>query len=128
EINAASFISKTQAQQADVATAPELLGAVTRDAAAALKRTDLGAIRVGATADLTVVSLMHPHLQPMHDPLRAVVALANRANVDARIVDGRVLVAGGRFLGGDEDSIVTAGAAAIQRIWDLPEAQAAFAS
>jgi len=128
EINAAAFISKTQARQADVATAPELLGAVTRDAAAALKRSDLGAIRVGATADLTVVSLMHPHLQPMHDPLRAVVALANRANVDAVIVDGRVLVAGGRFLGGDEDSIMAAGSAAIQRIWDLPEAQAAFAS
>lgn len=128
EINAAAIISKTHARQRDVATSPELLGAITRDAAAAIKRPDLGSIAVGATADLTLINLLHPHLQPVADPLRAVVALANRANIDAVIVDGRLLVQGGRYLAGDEARIVTEGAAAIQRIWDLPENRHIFAN
>ncbi|WP_159993442.1 amidohydrolase family protein [Roseomonas sp. 18066] len=127
ELNAASMISKIQAGARDVATSPALIGAVTRDAAAAIHRPDLGAIRVGATADITSINLLHPHLQPLADPLRAVVALANRANIDAVIVDGRVLVQNGRHVAADEARITAEGAAAIQRIWDLPEAQAIFA-
>jgi len=43
------------------------------------------------------------------------------------MVDGRLLVDEGRYLAADEDAIVREGAAAIERIWDLPEARAAFA-
>src|SRR5689334_7051676 len=89
--------------------------------------SDLGALAPGATADLTVVDLTHPHLQPLFDPRRALVALANRANVDQVVVDGRVLIDGGRYLHGDEAAITAAGSAAIAKIWALPEAQAAFA-
>jgi hypothetical protein len=42
------------------------------------------------------------------------------------IVDGRVLIDEGRYISGDEAAIASAGAAAIGKIWDLPEAQAAF--
>ncbi|WFU44619.1 hypothetical protein QA640_20520 [Bradyrhizobium sp. CB82] len=57
---------------------------------------------------------------------RALVALANRANIDHVIVDGRVLVGDGRYLHRDEATIISAGAKAIGKIWDLPEAQTAF--
>ena len=127
EMNAAAMISKLAARRADVANAPEIIDAVTRDAAAAIGRPDLGVIRAGATADLTVADLSHPHLQPLHDPRRALVWLANRANVDAVMVDGRLLVAEGRCVEVDAAAIVAAGVAAIRRIWDLPEARAAFA-
>ena len=126
ELNAASMISKITAARPDVASAPELIDAVTVEAAAAVGRPDLGTIVPGATADLTVVDLTHPHLQPLHDPRRGLIALANRANVDAVMVDGRLLVETGRYLAGDEAAITQAGAAAIGRIWDLPEARAAF--
>lgn len=127
EMNAAAMISKITAGAADVATAPELIDAVTRDAAAAIGRADLGVLRVGAAADITAVDLSHPHLQPMHDPRRALVWLANRANIDLVMVDGRLLVEGGRYRLADEVAITEEGAAAIRKIWDLPEAQAAFA-
>ena len=42
------------------------------------------------------------------------------------VVDGRVLIEAGLYTGGDERAITAAGAAAIEKIWDLPEAQAAF--
>ncbi len=127
ELNAASMISKIAAGDAGVATSPELIEAVTATAAAVLRRPDLGIVAPGATADLTVVDLTHPHLQPIFDPRRGLVALANRANIDQVIVDGRPLVTDGRYTAGDEAAITAAGAAAIARIWDLPEARAAFA-
>ena len=82
ELNAAALISKCTEGRADVATSRDLIGAVTRDAADALARPDLGRIEPGATADLTAVSLRSPLLRPVHDPLKAVVALASRADVD----------------------------------------------
>ena len=127
ELNAAAMISKLAAGRADVANAPELIDAVTAAAAAVIKRPDLGGSEPGATADLTVVDLSHPHLQPLFDPRRALVWLANRANIDAVIVDGRLLVEEGRCVGVDEAAIVAAGVAAIAAVWDLPEARAAFA-
>ena len=126
ELNAASMISKIAEGRADAASAPELIEAVTAAAAAAIRRPDLGVIAPGAAADLTVVDLSHPHMQPLGDPRRGLIALANRANVDQVIVDGRVLVAGGCYAGGDEAAITAAGAAAVEKIWGLPEAQSAF--
>jgi cytosine/adenosine deaminase-related metal-dependent hydrolase len=128
ELNAASMISKIVSGRADVANAPELIESVTVTAAGLIKRPDLGVLVPGATADLTVVDLTHPHLQPLFDPRRALIALANRANIDQVVVDGRVLIDAGQYLHGDEAAITAAGSAAIGKIWDLPEAQAAFNS
>jgi cytosine/adenosine deaminase-related metal-dependent hydrolase len=127
ELNAASIISKTSSQRGDVANSPELIESVTATAADVIKRPDLGVIVPGATADLTVVDLTHPHLQPHYDPRRVLVALANRANIDQVIVDGRVLVDMGRYAHGDEAAITSAGAAAIRKIWELPDAREVLA-
>ena len=66
--------------------------------------------------------LVRGDLQPDRDRL----TLGSRADVDAVVVDGRVVVLGGVFQLADEASIVSAGTAAIKKIWDLPEAQNAF--
>jgi cytosine/adenosine deaminase-related metal-dependent hydrolase len=126
ELGAAALISKTSSGRADVASASELVDAVTRQAAKAIGRDDLGVIRKGASADLTVLDLSGPYLNPLHDPLRAMVTLGNRADVETVMVDGRLLVREGRFQLGDEGNIVSAGAAAVAKIWNLPEARRAF--
>jgi cytosine/adenosine deaminase-related metal-dependent hydrolase len=126
ELSAAATISKIVARQAEVASAPELIEAVTATASVAIGRPDLGTIAPGSRADLTVVDLSDPMLQPVADPRRALIALANRADIDQVVVDGRVLIADGRYAQADEAAIAAAGAAAIRRIWDLPEARAAF--
>lgn len=127
EMNAAAMISKIVSGRAEAASSPEIIAAVTSASADAIGRSDLGRIRVGAAADLSVIDLSHPHLQPLYDPRRALVWLANRGNVDAVIVDGRLVVRASRLLQGDEVAITAAGVAAIERIWDLPEARRAFA-
>lgn len=126
ELHAASTISKLALHQPDVATAPELLDAVTVEAAAAVRRPDLGAIAPGATADLTVVDLTHPQLRPLADPRRGLIALGNRADIAEVFVDGEHLVAGGRLAREDANAIADAATEAVERIWALPEAQAAF--
>ena len=126
ELNAAATVSKIVSGSAGAASAPELIAAVTREAAAAIGRPDLGATRPGAKADLTVVDLSGPLTQPLHDPRRALVWLANRGDLDAVMVDGRLLIEGGRSTMVDEAVVTRAGAAAIRKIWDLPEARAAF--
>jgi cytosine/adenosine deaminase-related metal-dependent hydrolase len=126
ELHAASTISKLALGRPDVATAPELLDAVTAHAAAAVGRPDLGTISPGAMADLTIVDLTHPQLQPLADPRRGLVALANRADIAEVFVDGEHLVANGRYTRGDEAAIAAAATAAVARIWALPEARAAF--
>ncbi|MGI4954837.1 MAG: amidohydrolase family protein [Janthinobacterium lividum] len=126
ELNAASMISKIAAGDPAVAPAPMLLESVTATAADVLGRPDLGRIEPGATADLTVVDMTHPQFQPLADPRRGLIALANRADIAQLFVDGRLLVDAGRLAQGDEAAIAAAGAAAIERIWDLPEARAAL--
>lgn len=126
EMNAAAIVSKVTAGDPRAASAPSILRSVTRNGAEAVGRDDLGRIAPGATADLTVVDLSHPHLQPNHNPVKTLVTLANRANVDAVIVDGRVLVENGDLAVARSGPIVEAGVEAIRRIWDLPEARDAF--
>ena len=125
ELGYAGVVSKLMAGSGTVATAGALLRAVTGDAAAAIGRADLGAIRAGASADLTVLDLSAPHLQPVADPIRAVVWHANRGDVVTLIVDGAVLIEDGRYLG-DETAIVADGVDALEAVWALPEAQALF--
>nr|WP_172339658.1 amidohydrolase family protein [Novosphingobium sp. SG751A] len=126
ELQAAGMISKILCGSAEVASAPELIDAVTVVATNAIDRSDLGRLAPGSKADLTAVDLSHPHLQPIGDPRRALVWLANRANIDMFVVDGRILVSRGHYCLSDENEIIATGSKAVERIWDLPEARRAF--
>lgn len=126
ELTAAGTISKLFAGNSGVTTARDLIRAVTLDAAAALRRDDLGRIAPDARADLTVVDLGKAHYQPVSDPLRAFVWMG-RGDVSTVIVDGRIVVDGGRYELGDEDAIVAAGVAAVERVWNRDDVQAMLA-
>ena len=126
EMNAAAMVSKLAAGRADVATAPEIIGAVTRRSRRRDRARRPRRDPPGGNGRPHGDRPSHPHLQPLHDPRRALVWLANRANVDAVMVEGRLLVAGGHCTEVDQAAVVAAGVAAVRRIWDLPEAQAAF--
>ncbi|MCC7276224.1 MAG: amidohydrolase family protein [Alphaproteobacteria bacterium] len=124
ELGAAGQIAKLHAGESGVATARQLVDAVTLGAAAALKRDDLGRVAPGARADLTAIDLSKPRFQPQSDPLRSMVWRGSAADVSATMVDGRLLVEGGRYLPADENAIATEGAAAFEKIWSSPEGAA----
>jgi cytosine/adenosine deaminase-related metal-dependent hydrolase len=80
--------------------------AATLGAAKALQRHDIGRIAVGARADLVLVDLKHPLMQPARDPLRSFVYHAADRAVRMVLVDGRVIWRDGRALGLDRERAV----------------------
>jgi 5-methylthioadenosine/S-adenosylhomocysteine deaminase len=61
-----------------------------------------GIIEEGYLADIVLVNLKEPRLTPNHNLIADLVYSANGSCVDTVIVDGRILVEGGRFDGEDE--------------------------
>jgi cytosine/adenosine deaminase-related metal-dependent hydrolase len=123
EISAAGILAKLASGRAAQPSAWELVRAVTIESATALGREDIGRIAPGCRADLLIVDMERPHLQPVSDPITTFVWNAGRADVWGVMVDGRLLVREYRYLWGDELEITRAGRAAVQRIWEMESCQ-----
>jgi 5-methylthioadenosine/S-adenosylhomocysteine deaminase len=83
-----------------------LFSAATSGGARALGRTDIGRLAEGAKADLVLVDLNHPAMQPVHDPLRNLIHCAAERAVRNVYVDGRAVVKDGRVVHLDRDGAV----------------------
>jgi cytosine/adenosine deaminase-related metal-dependent hydrolase len=81
-------------------TAQRALEMATIDGARALGMADqIGSLEPGKKADIALLDLSGPHLYPRHDIASAIVYQANGSEVDTVVVDGAVLVRGGRLAG-----------------------------
>lgn len=66
----------------------------------------IGRLESGALADVILLRLDGPHVQPLHDPAAAIVYSARAGDVDTTIVDGKVLMRGRKLLTLDLDLIL----------------------
>jgi cytosine/adenosine deaminase-related metal-dependent hydrolase len=80
-----------------------LFSAATTGGAGALGRTDIGRLAEGAKADLVLIDMDHPAMQPVHDPLRNLIHCAAERAVRNVYVDGRAVVKDGRVVDLDRD-------------------------
>jgi len=81
-------------------------GLVTHGSARVLGQAgDLGAIAPGRKADLVLLRDDSVFLRPLADPVKALVYAETGAGVDTVLVDGRVVVKGGRVTTVDETRI-----------------------
>jgi cytosine/adenosine deaminase-related metal-dependent hydrolase len=126
ELRTAGMVSKLAASDSGVATAPQLVDAVTGKAAAALRRDDLGRLTSGAKADLVAIDLGGAHVTPVSDPRNALIWRAHASDVWATAVDGRLVVNEGRYLAGDEADITAKGAAVLEKVVRLGESSGIF--
>ena len=62
---------------------------------------ELGVLRKGALADVVVIDLQKPHLQPVHDVVSNVVYCAKASDVETVVVDGEPVVENRRIRGVD---------------------------
>ena len=91
----ATVLCKVSAQNVEATSLADVLEAATVGGANALRRSDIGRLAVGAKADLSLIDLAHPSLQPLHDPLKSLVFSGlDRAITDV-FVGGEQVVAGG---------------------------------
>ncbi len=101
EMRSASFLQKLVAEDPCVLPAYQVLEMATVNGARAIGRQDLGQIAEGMTADVILIDGEKPHLYPRHDLIANLVYCAKAADVDTVIVDGRIVVEGGRIPGVD---------------------------
>jgi len=94
------------------------LAMATREGAIAMGLgDDLGSLTVGKKADLVVVDFRRPHLTPCTSALGNLVHAAQGRDVEVVIVDGRVVVEGGRATLVDEDEIRREATVAARALW-----------
>lgn len=78
--------------------------------------SDVGAIQPGRKADLILLRADSLYLRPLNDPLHALVFAETGANVETVVVDGKVVLEGGRVLGLDERALYDRAQEAAERL------------
>lgn len=118
EIRLAETLARVAAGTRHSTSTSRLFHAATIGAAKLLGRDDIGRLAEGAKADIVLFDLGRPEMQPMRDPLRAIVhSAAERALTDV-FVDGHQVVGEGRVLTIDWPQAARALAAEQKRIGD----------
>ncbi len=98
EMDTVAKIHKGTALDPAVMDAETVLGMATREGARALGLGELtGTLEPGKRADLIVVDTRRPHLVPLYQPASQLVYAARGSDVACTVVEGRVLMEGGRI-------------------------------
>ncbi|MBS0520472.1 MAG: amidohydrolase family protein [Proteobacteria bacterium] len=105
-------------RQGHVLDARTVLGWGTRAGAEAIGLADkVGSLEPGKRADIVLLDSRSPTLAPMIDGYGVLVHGASGHDVDTVIVDGRIVVAGGRLTQADGDAIVAEARARANALW-----------
>lgn len=95
----------------------EILEVLTLGGARAFGAADqIGSLEVGKKADLVIRSDDMPDAQPNIDPVYQMMLLSKTKSVDTVIVDGQVVLRGGRLARMDEAAVYAEGAASVKRM------------
>lgn len=106
EIKAATWLQKLDYGDPTRLPAKDVLSMATRGSASLLGlQDDVGMLEVGCKADLILIDLAKPHLQPVHEVESLLAYSVNGADVDTMIVNGQILMRGRKLLTIDEDEL-----------------------
>jgi len=98
ELSMLTLIHKGTNHDAKVISASEGIAIATKNGAMAMGRQDLGEIKVGNAADLVLLDLDRPNMQPTNDPVASLAYSASGSEVETVIVGGHVLMENREFL------------------------------
>jgi 5-methylthioadenosine/S-adenosylhomocysteine deaminase len=105
-IKAATWLQKTEYGDPTRLPAHQVLRMATAESAKLLNiGHEAGTLAAGKKADLILIDLNKPHLQPVHDLTSLLAYSANGGDVDTTIVNGRILMRNRRLLTIDEEEL-----------------------
>jgi 5-methylthioadenosine/S-adenosylhomocysteine deaminase len=101
-------LTQKQAQASpEVMTIPQVLHTATRGSAQVIGLADqIGAVEPGFLADLILVDMSGPHVQPLHSVSASLVYATRASDVQTMIVDGKVIMRDRELLTLDRAEIV----------------------
>jgi 5-methylthioadenosine/S-adenosylhomocysteine deaminase len=117
ELRWASILAKVTDGNYQAGLPRDVYNAATLGACAVLGRDDLGRLGPGAKADILLITLDHLGAPVYADPIKALVEACSGRDVDTVIVDGKVLVQGGRAIRVDEDEVYAKAREATRAYW-----------
>jgi len=105
ELTMLSIIHKGINHDALAVTAEEGFAIATKGGAAAMGRDDIGEIKPGNLADLVILDLECPNMQPVNNPVSALAYSTNGSEVETVMVAGKILMENREFLTIDSDRV-----------------------
>ncbi len=116
-IRAASLMQKLHYGDPAVESAYRFLQMATIDSARLLQLDhEVGTIEAGKKADLILIDLNKPHLQPLHHVISAIAYAVNGADVHTTIVNGQILMDNRELLTLDEQQVLKEGSTRSKRL------------
>lgn len=105
EMTFEAMIHKGLKKDPETVSAQDVLRMATASGAAAIGRGDLGSLKEGFKADISILDLQNPTLNPYNNLVSALVYSCNGSEVDTVIVDGRILMEGRQLKTIDEERV-----------------------
>lgn len=101
-----TLLQKGVLHDAQAVTAQEGFLMATKNGARAAGLHGVGEIAVGMKADLAILSLDHPNMQPMNNPVAALAYSASGHEVETVMVGGKLLMENREFLTIDKERVL----------------------
>ena len=115
EMYLVTALQKLTEKDASVCEADRVLEMACVGGARAMGLADCDDIAEGKRADLIVIDLQRPNMQPLHNLTKNLVYAGSKENVRLTMVNGKVLYENGAFFVGDEPAKIYAEANAFVR-------------
>lgn len=105
EMYLAAVTQKLKTSDAAACDAAELLKAATVGGAHCMGLYNCDIIDTGKKADLTVIDLYRPNMQPINNIIKNIVYSGSKENVKLTMINGKILYENGEFIGTDIEKI-----------------------
>lgn len=105
EMYLAAVTQKLKTSDASACDAAELLKAATVGGAHCMGLYNCDIIDTGKKADLTVIDLHRPNMQPINNIIKNIVYSGSKENVKLTMINGKILYENGEFIGTDIEKI-----------------------
>lgn len=105
EMYLAAVTQKLKTSDAAACDAAKLLKSATVGGAHCMGLYDCDIIDTGKKADLTVIDLHRPNMQPINNIIKNIVYSGSKENVKLTMINGKILYENGEFIGTDIEKI-----------------------